>query len=627
MDGLLASLPAVRVAVIGDFCLDAYWTIDPDRKPQSVETGLAVKCVRAQAYSLGGAGNVVANLAGLGVGRVRAVGLTGDDLFGDQIRELLARLGADDSALLRAGEGWQTSVYLKPYENGVEDHRLDLGSFNAITETDERRLIEALARTVAQVDVVIVNQQLIQGFCTPSIVREINRLISEYPKVTFIVDSRDYAGDFERAVLKLNAREAAKLLGVEAVGDHVPSDQACDFALRLSTRTGKPVFITCGEDGIIAASRRDVKQIPGILVYGETDPVGAGDTTVAMLATALGAGHSSLTAAVLANIAASITVRKIGTTGTASPDEIRAVGSRPDYVFLPELADDARHARYAEGSDIELVRDLPTGLNIRHAIYDHDGTLSVLREGWELVMQPMMVRAILGQQYDTVDTAKFHRVENAVRDFIDKTTGVQTLVQMQGLVDMVRRFGCVPEDRILDEHGYKRIYNDELMKIVRQRIDRLGRGELDATDFQLKNARQLLEALHARGIKLYLASGTDEPDVIAEAQAMGYADLFEGRIFGAVGDVKVEAKKMVLERIIREHHLGGSELATFGDGPIEIRETRKRGGVCVGVASDEIRRFGVNMTKRRRLIRAGADLIVPDYSQLPSLLTLLNVPC
>jgi hypothetical protein len=92
-----------------------------------------------------------------------------------------------------------------------------------------------------------------------------------------------------------------------------------------------------------------------------------------------------------------------------------------------------------------------------------------------------------------------------------------------------------------------------------------------------------------------------------------------------VGDVDVEAKKEVLDKIIWENDLQGHEFATFGDGPVELRETQRRGGLCIGVASDELRRFGLNLSKRRRLIRAGADLIVPDYSQLLALLTALQI--
>lgn len=240
-------------------------------------------------------------------------------------------------------------------------------------------------------------------------------------------------------------------------------------------------------------------------------------------------------------------------------------------------------------------------------------------------MEPMMLRAILGSSYATASASTFARITSEVRTFIDGTTGVQTLAQMKGLVELVRQAGFVPQEEILDEHGYKAIFNDDLLKMVHGRLRKLEAGELAKSDFQVKNAMLLVEELYKRGIKLYLASGTDEADALAEAKAMGYAEMFEGRIFGAVGDVNVEAKKMVLERIIREYDLAGHQFATLGDGPVEIRETRKRGGLCIGVASDEVRRFGWNMNKRGRLIRAGAQLIVPDYSQLPALLKLMRI--
>jgi len=104
-----------------------------------------------------------------------------------------------------------------------------------------------------------------------------------------------------------------------------------------------------------------------------------------------------------------------------------------------------------------------------------------------------------------------------------------------------------------------------------------------------------------------------------------YAGLFEGRIFGAVGDVTKEAKRIVLERIIGEHNLSGQQFAMFGDGPVEMREAHRRGGICVGIASDEVRRFGLDQSKRARLIRAGADLIVPDWTQSPMLVAQLGI--
>jgi phosphoglycolate phosphatase-like HAD superfamily hydrolase len=236
-----------------------------------------------------------------------------------------------------------------------------------------------------------------------------------------------------------------------------------------------------------------------------------------------------------------------------------------------------------------------------------------------------MVRAILGRSYDTVDQPALEHIHEMVRGFIDRTTGIQTLVQMKALAELVRQHGFVPEHEVLDEHGYKQIYNVELVDMVNRRVEKLRRGDLEPADFQIKNAVLFLERLHRRGVKLYLASGTDQHDVAADAEAMGYAHLFEGMIFGAVGDVNVEAKKVVLERIISEHNLSGHHFATFGDGPLEMRETQRRGGLCIGVASDELRRNGINLSKRKRLIRAGANLIVPDFSQSPALLRFLRL--
>ncbi len=150
--------------------------------------------------------------------------------------------------------------------------------------------------------------------------------------------------------------------------------------------------------------------------------------------------------------------------------------------------------------------------------------------------------------------------------------------------------------------------------------------ELTLEDFTIKGALPFLQKLYDAGIKLYLASGTDVEDVKSEAQVLGYDHLFEGRIYGAVGDINKEAKKIVLDRILDSIGESAAEnVATFGDGPVEIRETNKRGGITVGVASNELRRYGLNEKKRTRLIKAGADIIIPDFSQYQLLLNFLNI--
>ncbi len=624
LERALAPLSQLRVAVLGDFCLDAYWQLDTGETEFSIETGSPVRRVRSQRYSLGGAGNVVANLVDLGVGSVQAIGVVGTDFFGGEMLHLLRERGVEIRNGMVVDEHWQTMVYAKPCCGDKEESRIDFGAFNVLTEEIVDALLAALERAASENDVVVLNQQIPRGVSSLTVIERTNDVIAGHPDTHFVADARHRPDMYRGAVLKLNAREAARFLG-STEEDSVSTERARDFARRISQNTGKAVFVTRGEHGILVADGEAVHEVPGIQVLEKTDPVGAGDTVVAALAAALGSGQDPCTAARLANIAAMITVRKLQTTGTATPEEILAVGAEPDYIFEPELADMPHLARYLEGTEIERIGDIPQNLEIQHCIFDHDGTLSTLREGWEKIMEPMMVQAVLGPQYATADAALFARTTKEVRSFIDRTTGIQTLVQMKGLVELVRQSGFVEEDQILDEHGYKRIFNHDLLQMVGKRMEKLGSGELDPMDFQIKNAVLLLRELHRRGIKLYLASGTDEADVIAEAKAMGYADLFEGRIFGAVGDIKVEAKKMVLERIIRENNLAGHQFATFGDGPVEMRETRKCGGFCIGVASDEVRRFGWNMAKRSRLVRAGAMLVVPDFSQLTALLQAMQL--
>ena len=258
-----------------------------------------------------------------------------------------------------------------------------------------------------------------------------------------------------------------------------------------------------------------------------------------------------------------------------------------------------------------------------HAVFDHDGTISTLRQGWEYIMGPVMVKAILGEHYHHATEDEYLQVTEYVQNYIDKTTGIQTILQMQALVEIVSEFGYVKKDEILSAQGYKEIYNQALMKLVDGRINRLKAEELNVSDFTIKGSVEFLKKLQSKGICLYLASGTDQEDVIKEAKMLGYADLFNGGIFGASGNVEKYSKKMILKKIISEHNLKGPQLAVFGDGPVELREVRKRGGIAIGVASDEIRRYGLNTEKRERLIKAGANLIIPDFAQYDKLFSYL----
>lgn len=266
-------------------------------------------------------------------------------------------------------------------------------------------------------------------------------------------------------------------------------------------------------------------------------------------------------------------------------------------------------------TQIEIINEVERG-RFKHALFDFDGTVSLLREGWQLVMAPLMVEMICG------DTDPTPEIEEAVRNYIDESTGIQTILQMEHLVAMVREYGRVPADRILDAQAYKAIYNDRLMLQVNERIRRLEAGELTMEDVTLRGAREFLQRMSETGITMYIFSGTDQDDVRNEARIIGAAPYFQ-EIWGALRTYQESNKEMVLREIISQNDLHGTEVLIVGDGPVEIRHAREHGCVSVGVASDEIRGYGWNEEKRERLIRAGADIMVPDFGDAAALVEYL----
>ncbi len=283
--------------------------------------------------------------------------------------------------------------------------------------------------------------------------------------------------------------------------------------------------------------------------------------------------------------------------------------TRVDKVYpIPETQ------TFLPGTQIEVLNsDFQRG-NIKHAVFDFDGTVSILREGWPEIMLPVMVDAIRGDHPATDE------IVQACKDYIDESTGIQTILQMEHLVTMVREFGLVPEDKILDAKGYKEIYNDALMEPVNERIAALVSGEKTLDDVTVKGSREFMQALYDRGVRIYIASGTDRDDVINESKHCQVAHLAEGGVWGAIGNVEEYSKDKVIKEIIAENDLHGSELIVVGDGPVEIRNAKSNGGIALGVASDEVTGHGWNMDKRPRLVKAGCDLLIPDFDEMDTLI-------
>jgi phosphoglycolate phosphatase-like HAD superfamily hydrolase len=265
--------------------------------------------------------------------------------------------------------------------------------------------------------------------------------------------------------------------------------------------------------------------------------------------------------------------------------------------------------------EIEIVHpDLPRG-RFRSVLFDFDGTLSLIREGWPQVMIPMMTEVLRATGTSESDA----ELTSAVEDFVMRLNGRQTIYQMIQLADEVRRRGGQPRDPL----HYKHCYHERLMTRIQGRLDALAAGTASAAEWTVPNSHAFLDDLCRRGLTLYLASGTDIHFVRREAELLRLTPFFGERIYGAVDDYQNFSKKMVIERIISEHGLRGEELLGFGDGFVEIEEIKRAGGVAVAVASDEVRRRGINAWKRERLLRAGADIVIPEYRQRQRLLSFL----
>ena len=346
---VLSRMRDVAVGVIGDYCLDGYWTLDTTRQELSVETWLPVNVVKSHRYSLGGASNVVANLAAIGVGRIQSFAVLGNDVFGREMLDQLGALGADCAGVVIQRENWDTTVFAKPHVVDEEQQRYDFGTYNAISPESEKDLIANLEGAMGGLNALIINQQVPCGYHSEAVIAELNRLAKAYPDCVVVIDSRDKSHLFENVVFKMNAIEAARVCGEKRdVKRAISIEDIERYAAEIYERSGKPVVVTRGNRGMIVYDGRTSTFIPGIQTLGKIDPVGSGDTTTSALAASLAAGASIEEAARLSNFAAVVTIQKLRQCGTASPKEIVAVGANADYVYHPELSEDIRRAQYLD---------------------------------------------------------------------------------------------------------------------------------------------------------------------------------------------------------------------------------------------------------------------------------------
>ena len=267
---------------------------------------------------------------------------------------------------------------------------------------------------------------------------------------------------------------------------------------------------------------------------------------------------------------------------------------------------------------MEILLNLDAGRpGVSVVLFDFDGTLSTLRHGWERIMKPFMLEMIAGDTQ--VDDALVREVES----YIDQSTGIQTIHQMKWLSDEVRRYGRNP-GAPEDPWWYKAEYNRRLMVPVAQRTAAIVSGRATPDDYLIKGSVSFLQALVERGVEVFVASGTDDPDVKREAELLGVRRFFKD-ISGAPPGKTDCSKEAVLRKLFAENSLQGPEVAVIGDGRVEIALGRQAGTMTIGLASNEETRSGVNPVKRDRLVKAGAHMVIGDFAEKDELLAWLGV--
>lgn len=260
---------------------------------------------------------------------------------------------------------------------------------------------------------------------------------------------------------------------------------------------------------------------------------------------------------------------------------------------------------------IEYLRPGVHAKDARVVLFDFDGTLSLIRSGWVNIMVPQMVEILLNLKTGETEA----ELKAIVDDYVARLTGKETIYQMMELAEQIRKRGGTPEDPKV----YKKMYLDALHAVIKDRLEDLRTERINPDDHLVPGSRQLLEELRARGLKLYLASGTDHENVVEEAKLLKVYDYFDGGVFGALDDLSKFSKALLVKQIVESSEFRGEDFLGFGDGYVEIEVVKQAGGVAVGVASDEPACLEIDQWKRNRLAGVGADFIVANYSNMDAL--------
>ena len=335
---ILNRFSQLRIVILGDFFLDRYLEIDPQLNEISIETGKTAYQVVGKRPQPGAAGTVCNNLSDLGAGQMIAVTVIGDDGEGYELRNALEARRVDISQII-VSPGRFTPTYTKPMlqlPDGEEElERQDIKNRDILAESLETELIDHLEKVAPSADAVIIADQVQErncGILTDRVRDFLADFAPRCPNTVFFADSRERIGEFKNVIIKPNRFEAVCAAQLSHEGE-CPTPLAIESAHTIRKQTGRAVFLTLDKEGICPVTEKGETIVPCPPVTGPIDIVGAGDSVTAGIVSSLASGATPPEAAVIGNLVASITIRQLGTTGTATPKQILEAWSANESLY------------------------------------------------------------------------------------------------------------------------------------------------------------------------------------------------------------------------------------------------------------------------------------------------------
>jgi len=326
LEEILKGISKIKVALIGDVCLDVYWRADMTKSELSRETPHFPLPVVEERMSPGGGGNAAANIAALKPAETHVLSVAGNDWRGKALIQEFINRGIDTRGIIISNK-IVTNAYCKPIRKGIsdleyEDPRIDFANYDVLPPEEAERLLAGLAQVAGKIDVLCVSDQLAYGCITQRVREKIIELGRQ--GLTVVVDSRDRIAMYTDVILKPNEVEGFRAAYGNNALKKVAFEELFAAARLLSQRNNSRVCMTLGPKGCIYVDKKKATYVPSYAVQAPIDTCGAGDTFLAAFSCALAAGAEGFEAASFANMAADVTIKKVGMTGTAAPEEIRA---------------------------------------------------------------------------------------------------------------------------------------------------------------------------------------------------------------------------------------------------------------------------------------------------------------